>query len=364
MTQEEKKKNAIPKVKQVKGEAQTNTGAPVNPNTQPPQTISDMLAPLRNAAKIEKTEAVKMQKYHALTDAFNALGKMGGAAIGGAIGGNALDSAPNVGEYQPSRGYVDAFEKAKAANERLRAIDDMEFKLAVDKQQKDADRAYNDKVRQEDRNYRSAEAQLEREWNMKFYDYKTQIEQAIADKNWARSAELQQKMAADAQAHEIKMQNLRNSGSLAEAQVRQETARLQAEKPIPVYFEDNTVMEIPKTELDAIKTSLMGQEIGGIRVNDTTIDEVIRKNPQLIKERLALRGLMDGASYTASSTEPGTQQPATVQEDTTGTSKSDKKRKKQTIVGGPGRFGGPIINKGNKKEPDVEGDKDLGVTWN
>ena len=351
MTQEEKK------------EQTTNTENTENTLEQTP-TIEGMFEELKKARQQDKTDAVKMQKYHALTDAFNALGKMGGAAIGGAIGGNALDSAPNVGEYQPSRGYVDAFEKAKAANERLRAIDDMEFKLAVDKQQKDADRAYNDKVRQEDRDYRSAEAQLEREWQQTFFKFKSEIEQAIADKNWARSAELQQMMAAAAQAHDIKMQNLRNSGSLAEAQVRQETARLQAEKPIPVYFEDNTVMEIPKTELDAIKTSLMGQEIGGIRVNNTTIDEVIRKNPQLIKERLALRGLMDGASYTASSTSLGTQQPTTVQVDTTGTSKSDKKRKKQTIVGGPGRFGGPIINKENKKEPDVEGDKDLGVTWN
>lgn len=305
MTQEEKKDNIIPKVTQVKGKAETaDTGVPVNTNTQP-QTISDLLEPLRNSAKIEKTDAVKMQKYHALTDAFNALGKMGGAAIGGAIGGNALDSAPNVGEYQPSRGYVDAFEKAKAANERLRAIDDMEFKLAVDKQQKDADRAYNDKVRQEDRDYRSAEAQLEREWQQTFYKYKSEIEQAIADKNWARSAELQQKMAKDAQAHDIKMQNLRNSGSLAEAQVRQETARLQAEKPIPVYFEDGTVMDIPKTELEAIKTSLKGKKIGGIIVNDTTIDEVIRNNPQLIKERLALRNKIGGASYTTSSTEGG-----------------------------------------------------------
>lgn len=294
MTQEEKK------------EQTTNTENTENTQEQTP-TIEGMFEELKKARQQDKTDAVKMQKYHALTDAFNALGKMGGAAIGGAIGGNALDSAPNVGEYQPSRGYVDAFEKAKAANERLRAIDDMEFKLAVDKQQKDADRAYNDKVRQEDRAYRSAEAQLEREWQQTFYKYKSDIEQAIADKNWERSAELQQKMAAKAQEHAIKLQNLQNSGNLAEAQVRQETARLQAEKPIPVYFEDGTVMEIPKTELEAIKTflkaSFKDKAIGGITVTDATIDEVISKNPQLIKERLALRNQMGGASYTTSSTE-------------------------------------------------------------
>lgn len=292
MTQEEKK------------EQTTNTENTENTQEQTP-TIEGMFEELKKARQQDKTDAVKMQKYHALTDAFNALGKMGGAAIGGAIGGNALDSAPNVGEYQPSRGYVDAFEKAKAANERLRAIDDMEFKLAVDKQQKDADRAYNDKVRQEDRDYRSAEAQLEREWQQTFFKFKSDIEQAIADKNWARSAELQQKMAAAAQAHDIKMQNLRNSGSLAEAQVRQETARLQAENLMPVFFEDGTVMKIPKTELEAIKTSLKGKTIGGIRVSDTTIDEVIRTNPQLIKERLALINQTGGASYTTSSTEGG-----------------------------------------------------------
>lgn len=290
MTQEEKK------------EQTTNTENTENTQEQTP-TIEGMFEELKKARQQDKTDAVKMQKYHALTDAFNALGKMGGAAIGGAIGGNALDSAPNVGEYQPSRGYVDAFEKAQAANDRLRAIDDMEFKLAVDKQQKDADRAYNDKVRQEDRDYRSAEAQLEREWQQTFFKFKSDIEQAIADKNWERSAELQQKMAEKAQAHDIKMQNLRNSGSLAEAQVRQETARLQSEKPMPVLFEDGTVINIPKTELEAIKASLKGKTIGGIRVSDTTIDEVIRNNPQLIKERLALINQMGGASYTTSSTE-------------------------------------------------------------
>lgn len=303
MTQEEKKEQTI------------NTENTENTQEQTP-TIEGMFEELKKARQQDKTDAVKMQKYHALTDAFNALGKMGGAAIGGAIGGNALESAPNVGEYQPSRGYVDAFEKAKAANERLRAIDDMEFKLAVDKQQKDADRAYNDKVRQEDRDYRSAEAQLEREWQQTFFKFKSDIEQAIADKNWARSAELQQKMAAAAQAHDIKMQNLRNSGSLAEAQVRQETARLQAEKPIPVYFEDGTVMEIPKTELEAIKTSLKGKTIGGIRVSDTTVDEVIRNNPQLIKERLALRNQMSGSSYGTASTETTQPAPTTQAENT------------------------------------------------
>lgn len=87
-------------------------GVPTNPAVKP-LTISDLLSSQREAAVKDKTDAGRMQQYYALADVFNALGKMGGAVVGGAVGGNILDSAPMVGEYKESRGYLDAFERAK-----------------------------------------------------------------------------------------------------------------------------------------------------------------------------------------------------------------------------------------------------------
>ena len=90
-----------------------------------------------------------MQKYYALTDALKALGQMGGTAIGGAIGGNMLDSASKVDEYKPSRGYLDAIEKSKKANDRLRALDEKEFNLAYNKNLREEERAYKQKMADE-----------------------------------------------------------------------------------------------------------------------------------------------------------------------------------------------------------------------
>lgn len=172
-----------------------------------PITIADLLANQRMSLKNEKTESAKMQKYYALTDALKALGQMGGTAIGGAIGGNVLDSAPSVTEYKPSRGYLDAIEKTKKANEKLRALDEKEYNLAVrdedraykkqliedERDYKDKvkaeERAYNDKVRAEDRAWKEAQSELDRkqkaeaarvdaEWHFKLAQLKNELEKA------------------------------------------------------------------------------------------------------------------------------------------------------------------------------------------
>lgn len=172
-----------------------------------PLTIADMLANQRTSIKNEKTEAAKMQKYYALTDALKALGQMGGTAIGGAIGGNVLDSAPTVAEYKPSRGYLDAIEKTKNANDRLRALEEKEYNLAVRDEDrayqrqlteenrayqdkvKAEERAYNDKVRAEDRAWKEAQSELDRkqkaeaarvdaEWHFKLAQLKNELEKA------------------------------------------------------------------------------------------------------------------------------------------------------------------------------------------
>jgi hypothetical protein len=160
-----------------------------------PKTLSDYLEEQRKSLTKDKTDAVKMQKYYALTDVFNALGKMGGAAAGGAIGGNMLDSAPNVGEYKESRGYLDAFENAKKANERLRALDAQEFQLAYETQKRNDDRAYEAKVREAERAYKTESDRLNREWTAEQNRINREWQKAVADQDFERQSALKKELA-------------------------------------------------------------------------------------------------------------------------------------------------------------------------
>jgi hypothetical protein len=233
-------------------------------------TISDLLAPFRKAAKEDKTDAVKMQKYYALTDALRSLGNMGGAAVGGAIGGNMMDSAPAVAEYKPNRGYLDAIEKAKNANDRLRALDEKEFQLRYQKSQKDAERERQELAQQ-----------AERDWQMKFFDYKTKIEQAIADKRFEDSARLQKEMAADAQRYKMEVQNLINAGNLAEKKVGAQISDDQYKSP--VWFDDGSFMEIPDKDYKSIQESLKGKTINGVYITKDNVEQFMRANPDVVK---------------------------------------------------------------------------------
>lgn len=243
-------------------------------NREIPTTFSDMLAPFRETAKQDKTDAVKMQKYYALTDALRSLGNMGGAAIGGAIGGNMMDSAPAVAEYKPNRGYLDAIEKAKNANDRLRALDEKEFQLRYQKSQKDAERERQELAQQ-----------AERDWQMKFFDYKTEIEQAIADERFEDSARLQKEMAADAQRYKMEVQNLINAGNLAEKKVGAQISDDQYKRynVTPVWFDDGSFMEIPDKDYKSIQESLKGKTINGVYITKDNVEQFMRANPDVVK---------------------------------------------------------------------------------
>lgn len=263
---------------------QKATGAPnvVRPAEPKPLTFSDYLAKQRENLKQDKTDAEKMQKYYALTDVFNALGKMGGAAVGGAIGGNMLDSAPAVGEYQQSRGYLDAFERAKQANDRLRALDEQEFTLAYNRQQQE-----------EERDYRHREQELDRQWQLKLYDYKTQIEQAIAEKDWARSAQLKLQMAKDEQAHAMALQRLRNYGALAEKQAGYDISKWQAEtyNTTPIGFADGTSIAVPDNYYQGLVNYFMNADWDGRRVTKDNVTEYIKTHPAEAMEFLSRFGI-------------------------------------------------------------------------
>lgn len=264
-----------------KVEAQSVTQAITPNNTveqpKPAQTFSDMLAPFREKAKQEKTDAVKMQKYYALADALKSLGHMGGAAIGGAIGGNVLDSAPKVGEYQQSRGYIDAFEKAKKANDRLRDLDDYEFKLNLSKQQRDEERAYNEKVRAEERKYRAELMRLESELRQ-------------AEKAGDREAEEKFRLMVLelTQAHEEKLKRM--SVDMVNTQMAGKTKDVE-EDTIPFTFQNLTKIDIPKNLYpEMLNWALTLGQVGEDTIDEDNVETILRKNPELVNSFLNLYG--------------------------------------------------------------------------
>lgn len=241
-------------------------------------TFSDMLAPFREAAKKDKTDAVKMQKYYALTDAFNALGKMGGAAVGGAIGGNVLDSAPAVADYQPSRGYLTAFEEAKKANERLRALDEKGFQLAL---------------RDEERSYKQQEDKLNRDWQKQMIDYKNKIDRANADKDFERSRKLKEDFAALEHKHDMELQRLKNQHRASEHAGSRANMQYQYDlynKPVQIAFDDGTAIEVSKNEYEGLYNYLVGKTIGGTKVSKDNIGIVLRENPGIVNDYLKMFG--------------------------------------------------------------------------
>ena len=271
----------------------TNPAKITNPNEVKALTPwEQMLANQRAQYMKEKTDAVKMQKYSALTDALNAIGKMGGTAIGGAIGGNMLDSAPVVGEYQPSRGYVDAFEQARQANERLRALDEKEFNLAL---------------RDEDRSYRQQEAKLDREYRKQLLDYEHQLRQAQAQKNYDLELELKTKIENLTHEHDMARENLSGQYEIKSKDKSLEIVREQNRDKsdgygksgtvgkdfIPVRFSNRKVVDIPIGYYNEIVNSLIGRDVNGVYVDENNARKVIEDNPELINEYLVDYGIVE-----------------------------------------------------------------------
>lgn len=250
-----------------------------------PKTLSDLLEEQRKKVETEKTDAAKMQKYYALADAFNALGKMGGAAIGGAIGGDMVGGAPTVAEYQPSKGYIDAFEKAKNANERLRALDDKEFNLAV----RDEERSYNQQVAKADRDFKAQQAQLDRDWQMTFYDYKSKIEQANAQSNLKLKNDLEKELLAIENQFKAKYQAIANAHEEKLKNLSLDIVKLQNQGSNElVAFDDGTTMSIPESYYKSMFNYYNGREINGMQVDKDNFAEFVRKNPKHVSSFLNL----------------------------------------------------------------------------
>lgn len=263
-----------------------------------PSTFQDLLAAQRQEALKEKTDAAKMQQYYALADVFNSIGKLGGSAVGGAIGGNAGESAPAVDPYKESRGYLEAFERAKKANDRIKELDEKGFQLAL----RDEQRAYDQAMRDEDRAYKDKLDALDRQWQKDFYDYRSKIEQAIAQGN----IELQAKLRAEQDARDQEYWKERNaitqkhdidmkawSERIVNKQMGLDADGKTKEEGVDFAFYDDNIKptRIPtKRYNEMLKYFVDMGEIGDVVIDSENVVSILRSNPQLVKSFLAKYG--------------------------------------------------------------------------
>lgn len=265
-------------------------------------TLEAMLAKLKKDAEKDKTDAQKMQQYYALADVLKKLGQMGGGIVGGAIGGNVLDSMPNIGEYKESRGYLDAFEQAKKANERLRSFDDKEFNLAL----REDDRRYQKEQEQWKMDYAAKEKALDREWQMTFAEYQNKMQQANAEQNFERQAALQKELAEKKHEYDVALTNLRGEWEVKQRKMsryrggggggggaKASTAAVtKADKYID--YEDGTQLAVTKDELNAISEHFIGstfQDANGktVKVTKDNINVFRRRNPDKVNSFIEKR---------------------------------------------------------------------------
>lgn len=261
-----------------------------------PSTFQDLLAAQRQEALKEKTDAAKMQQYYALADVFNSIGKLGGSAVGGAIGGNAGESAPAVDPYKESRGYIAAFEKAKQANDRLKAIDDKEFNLAV----KQEEREYNKRLREADNDFKMKLTQLDQQWQKDFYDYKSKIEQAAAQGNLKLKAQLEaeaqaanqeywKERAAISQGYQVVLKNM--SADMVRTQMGLDADGKKIVKTKPFTFNNNTKADIPENLYSEMLNYFAGKgKIGEELVDNENVESVLRNHPELVNGFLRTHG--------------------------------------------------------------------------
>lgn len=290
MTTEEKDK------KELEVTTDTNKENTENTEQQKPFTIEGYFEEERKKAKEAKTSAANMQKYHALANAFNALGKMGGAVVGGALQGNNLwGNAPAVGEYKPSRGYIQAFEDAKDASKRLQSIEDKGFELAL----RDDERKHNAKLLQEERDYkdkvRSAEQKYNNEmlnaknnWDKEFFLYKTQIEQANAQGNMQLANELKIKLQEAQQAHELNKQKIQQDfdEKMKQYNVSMVDRQTSPKADTPLAFNDGTSALIPYSIYNKMAEHFEGSDWKGGKVTKYNVLKFIEENPKIANDYL------------------------------------------------------------------------------
>lgn len=278
--------NDLRNVPSITGKAEVmNPAGLAQPSVETPKplTIEDMLAAQRKRLEQDKTDAAKMQKYYAFGDVLKALGQMGGAAVGGAIGGNTLDSAPAVEKYKESRGYLDAFERAKQANDRLRALDEKEFNLNYSKQLRDDERAYNEKQKELDRKWNAEQNRIKMEWQA-----------AVADKDFERQAALKKELAEAERKFKFEYQKIANEHDTKIKNISKEIVNIQngiAKNPVPIGFKNGKGITVPKAYYEDMQDYFIGEDWNGRKVTKDNVKAFIKNNPEAVNAYLEMYGM-------------------------------------------------------------------------
>ena len=258
-------------------------------NKDKPLTMAEIFANAKKDAEQEKTDAQKMQRYYALADVFKSLGQMGGAVVGGAIGGNILDSAPNVGEFKESRGYIDAFERAKKANERIKQLTDKEYELAYTKEQRDEERAYNEAREKANREYNAAQAEINRRWQADQQRINREWQQAVADKNFERQAALEKEMAEIDHNYKLEYQRLENEHEARIASIRSLNGE-RADDGMPIKFNNGGGIIVSKADYNGLKRHFINNKVGDEYIDEENFEKFLSSNPHLVNEYLSTFG--------------------------------------------------------------------------
>jgi hypothetical protein len=269
----------VPETPETPANPAATTEVPATPTTaeEKPKTLADYLGELRKKAEDEKTSSAKMQKYYALTDALKALGDMSSTAVGGIAGGGAMDAPYNIAEYKPNRGYLEAIEKAKKADERLRALDDKGFQLAI----RDEDRSFQQQMAKENRDFQRQMAEIN-----------AQRQEALAENNHKRAMELLEKKNELQTAHDEKITNLRYQYETSIKNISKEIVKMQTSgKKTQLWFDDGSKAEIGKDDYEALKRHIIGKRVGGTTVTKENVDHIISANPQYISGLMATYGI-------------------------------------------------------------------------
>lgn len=235
----------------------------------------------REALKQEKTDAQKMQRYYALADALKSLGHMGGAAIGGAIGGDALAGA-TAPEYKASRGYIDAFEKAKEANEALRKLDDTEFQLKYADQKAEVDRKYNEKKEQISRQFQAEQARLTREFQASESALNRKWQEAMQTNNLEAKAAIERDLLNLKQTFQAQLQASQQAHEKAIKEASERIVAMQTGKIFPFSFDNGTSIELTNTDYEGLKRKYMNKTVNGRKVTKDNFDAVIASDPDLV----------------------------------------------------------------------------------
>lgn len=272
--------------------------------------LKNSMTIMRKNAEKEKTDAGKMQQYYALTDALNAIGKLGGSAVGGAVGGNVGESAPAVDPYKESRGYLEAFERAKKANDRLRELDEKDFQLLL----RDEQRAYDKTVKDADDALRMQLAEIDRQWQVEYLRIKSEIDQAVAQQNLELKAKLESDLAAlnhgyAMQRLQVQMDHDKDMKTITENIVRMQMGGGNGgrrDDSVPFAFNNGTGMMIPKSFYDdMLRYYVSKKKIGGQDVDEENIVEVLRNYPNLVTDYLKMFGIGSSGGSSGSSGSSG-----------------------------------------------------------